>query len=152
MHDISRTACPSESADAWTEAEAAAFAHLCEATGSSPGESAFLGDFNGTANAFYFNNEEVQYDGEVFYAPKVATFAIPYSATGVFLDRAEAQRWAMRVALALPVFNIGNMAQFRVSNRGFGAVRMKQFQFTSESEPEWAWEIELHFDVVVRIR
>lgn len=152
MQPNSLAASPTDSVDAWTEAEQAAFGKLCEATGMEESTSAFLGEFNGTANAFYFNNGEVQYDGEVFLAPKVAQFAIPYTATGVFTSRRDAQRWAMRVAMALPVMNIGNLALFRVSNRAIGELRAKQFQFASESEPEWAWELVLYFDVVVRIR
>ena len=39
---------------AWTEAEAAAFGHLCSATGAAPNEGAFIGRTFNIANGFWF--------------------------------------------------------------------------------------------------
>lgn len=149
-HEEPKQPCASDAA--WEEAEQTAFRVLCEATRSVPGTNAFLGEFNGTAGAFYFNNESIDYDGEVFYAPNATTFEMGYTALGVFLTRAECQRWAMRIMQALPVCGLGNIGTFRLASNAFGKIEQVNLDFGGEGDPVEAWQLQANFDLVIRVR
>ena len=144
---------PADPLDAWTEAEAEAFRVLCEATGLVPGTTAFIGEHHAdSVNAFYFYNNPVQYGGEVFYAPKPGTVAIKYAAVGQFTSRREAQRWAMRIATALPVHNRRNVAVFRMDNTGIGALKVETAVLRAERGEQTFYTLPITFDLVFEIR
>lgn len=151
LHNEPKQPCALDSA--WEEAEQTAFRVLCDATQMTPDTNAFLGDFNGTAGAFFFNNESIDYDGEVFYAPNASTFEMGYTALAVFLTRAECQRWAMRIMAALPVCGLGNIGTFRLASNAFGKIEQVNLAFDSEAEDATpAWQLQANFDLVIRVR
>ena len=141
---------PAIKIDAWTEAEQAFFRYLCEATGAVPGTDAFIGAFEaaGIANAFYLNSEAVSNAPEVFLAPRCSGFVVPYTATGYYLNRADAQRWALRAVDAFPVRGLGNAQVVQLTN--VGAIRQQAVVFAGEGERTVpAWLLELSFNLVV---
>lgn len=142
---------PSSKFDAWEEAERIAMRILCEATGSSLGVNAFIGEIDDVCNSFFFVNDVVQYGGEAFYPETTTNFALPYKAVGIFDSRRAIQRWAMKIRLALPVTNVGNVPMFRLSNIGFGAIQMQDFLFRNEQVERPAYTMPVNFDLVVHV-
>ena len=139
-------------ADAWAEAEEAAIRVLCEASGHTYGASAFLGDSGRYLNAFCLYNDATMNGGEVFHASRLSTFVLPYTAMGIFESRRAAQRWAMLIALALPVRAVGNLDQLRLSSNGIGALVQDSVQIAGESSPRPVFRLPLNLDLVVRVR
>lgn len=146
---------PSDAADAWTEAEAEALRILCEATGHVPGTNAFLGErsaHTAIVNSFYIYNDPIQYGGEALFAPRPGSVALKYTAVGQFLTRRDAQRWACKIALALPAKGRKNIQVFRLDNTGIGALKVESVPLGSEVKEREIYTLPLTFDLVFNLR
>lgn len=151
FHGSVDTQPPSDELDAWTEAENAAMRIMCEATGHTLGQNAFIGEIDDIMNSFWITNETTQMGGEVFYAPKQPALPIPYQASAMFDSRRGIQRFVMALVRALPVRGDGCLDQLRFSANGIGPIKLELVEVRGETKPRLAFIVDLHFDVVVRV-
>lgn len=132
----------------WAEAEGAAFAHLCTATGTESGKGAFLGKNPGVINAWHFAGLPIQTADEALLAADLPSLAAPCYAECRFLRRDACQQWAMRVIGGLPLVNAedSNIALLRV--REIGEIQPDQYVVANEKDPVTVWTLRITFDLV----
>lgn len=139
---------PTSFETSWSEAEGAAFAHLCLKTGAEDNKGAFLGKNPGVINAWHFAGLPLKTGEEALLAPDLPSMAIPYYAECQFLKRDACQKWAMRVVGGLPLINEedSNIALLRV--REIGDIQPDQVEVANEKSPVTVWILRITLDLV----
>jgi hypothetical protein len=139
---------PASFETAWTEAEKAAFLHLCQKTGSEENKGAFIGKNPGVVNAWHFSGMPMKTGEEALLAPDLPSMAIPYYAECLFLKRDACQKWAMRIIGGLPLVNAAdaNIALLRV--REIGEIQPDKIDVANEKDPMTVWALRITLDLV----
>lgn len=139
---------PTSFETSWAEAEKAAFAALCIATGTKEGSTAFIGRNPGVINTWYLADLPMTTGEEALLAADLPSLAAPYVAECQFQKREQCHIWKMRMLGGLPIVNAedSNIALLRV--REIGEIKPDQVQVANEKDPLTVWELRLTLDLV----
>lgn len=138
---------PTSFETSWSEAEKAAFAHLCTATGAEAGKGAFVGKNPGVVNAWHFSGLTLDAGDSGLIAPDLHSLAVPCFAECMFSKREACQTWAMRIIGACPLCNAEdtNLALLRV--RTVSEIQDEPVAVANEQAPITVYVLRIVFDL-----
>lgn len=131
----------------WKTAEDAVFKALLTATGSEARKNAFQGFLPPVGNVWAL---KVGGGGDVrnTWGGPVTELRMDADIEAMFLERAPAQVFAMKVLRALPISRVENVQCFRMRASGMPDVKFKEVTFANESTPRMVWTCSIGCEIV----
>lgn len=136
----------------WSTAESAIARAVADATGTTLGQSLFLGYLPPLFNVVALYTGGTQSE-EVLWAPDITSVHMLADVEMRFLDRAKTQETAMRLLRLTPWSNTagdepGNVATFRVRSGGFAQPVVQFLQLANEEREVATWFLKIGMEFV----
>lgn len=131
----------------WAQAEDAVFKRLCEATGTEPKKNAFQGFLPPVANVWAL---KVGGGGDVrnTWTAPIYELHMDSDIEALFLERAPAQKFALKILQALPILRVENVQCFRLRLGGQPDIKFKDVQLANEQSERYVWTVSLGCEIV----
>ena len=133
--------------DPWGVAETAVFKLLCEGTGTEAKRTAFLGFIPPSPNVWALKvggGDDVR---NTWTAP-ITELHMAADIEGVFLERADARKFALKVLALLPLKRMDNVQVFRLRSGGMPDVKITEMTFANETAVRYAWSVSIGCEIV----
>ena len=131
----------------WKQAEDAVFEKLLVATGTEEKKNAFQGYLPPIGNAWAL---KVGGGGDVrnTWGGNITELRMDADIEAIFLERARAQVFAMKVLQALPISRIDNVQCFRLRTGGMPDIKFKEVTMGNEEKPRLVWTCSIACEIV----
>jgi hypothetical protein len=131
----------------WKMAEDAVFKALVTATGAEAKKNAFQGFLPPAGNVWAL---KVGGGGDVrnTWTAPITELRMDADIESIFLERARAQEFALKILKALPITRISNVQCFRLRTGGMPDIRFKEVTMANETHPRMVWTASIGCEIV----
>jgi hypothetical protein len=142
-YDVPTTA-PVSFETSLTEAENTCFSHLCFATNTNAGTTAFIGRSNGGVDNFFFEFTIPETTDAPFWNwENLSLLSWQARAEATFIDRGNIQQWIMSIIKWAPFYCRNNVREFKVLD--IGAVTSQLVELPNEARPWMVFKCVIEF-------
>lgn len=136
--------------DPWEMAETAIYQRLLSITGATDKRNAFLGyqPLIGNSWAFKIGGSGEEANTNLQVPMELWMFA---DISGLFLERKEAQRFAMKVVRSCPIKRVSNVQTFRIRRGGHPDIKADEIRLMNDRGERLVWVVEIGFEVVFNL-
>jgi hypothetical protein len=130
----------------WGQAETAVFQRLCDATGSEPKKTAFLGFLPPAPNVWAL---KVGGGGDVrnTWTAPITELRMDADIEAIFMEREPAQKFALKILQALPITRIENVQCFRLRTGGQPDIKFKEVPLAND-QTVVVWSVTIGLEIV----